>query len=162
MSGLILGIVRDIREDPVRACHYHKLCSLSSAVGAVIRREGSLNDMTCNSLRRLGELWVMSCPWNRVNTFFFFKLRKDEKHKMKNRSHELCLMCYIIPAWDLYCGTVVFWLTVRSLVTSAYELNRSGTCHGSLGRSNRVTFCPKKESLSKKNSPLCSIHLLWN
>jgi len=26
----------------------------------------------------------------------------------------------------------------------------TGTCHGSLGRSNRVTFCPKKESLSKK------------
>ena len=46
--------------------------------------------------------------------------------------------------------TVVFWLTVWSLVTLAYELNRSGTCHRSLERLNRVTFCPKKESLSKK------------
>jgi len=46
--------------------------------------------------------------------------------------------------------TVVFRPTVQSLITLAYELSRSGTCHGSLGRSNRVTFCPKKESLSKK------------
>ena len=47
--------------------------------------------------------------------------------------------------------TVVFRPTVRSPVTSGYERNRSGACHGSLGRSNRVTFYPKKESLSKKN-----------
>ena len=45
---------------------------------------------------------------------------------------------------------MVFRPTVWSLITSAYEVNRSGTCHGSLGRSNRVTFFPKKESLSKK------------
>ena len=50
---------------------------------------------------------------------------------------------------------MVFRPTVRSLVTLGYERNRSGACHGSLGRSNRVTFYPKKESLSKKkNSPL--------
>ena len=53
--------------------------------------------------------------------------------------------------------TVVFRPTVRSLVTSGYERNRSGACHGSLGRSNRVTFYPKKESLpKKKNSPLAA------
>ena len=51
--------------------------------------------------------------------------------------------------WYSY-NTVVFRPTVRSLVTSGYERNRSGACHGSLGRSNRVTFYPKKESLSKK------------
>ena len=48
---------------------------------------------------------------------------------------------------------MVFRPTVRSLVTSGSERNRSGACHGSLGRSNRVTFYPKKESLSKKNFP---------
>ena len=47
-------------------------------------------------------------------------------------------------------GTVVFRPTVRSLITSGDERNRSGACHRSLGRSNRVTFYPKKESLSKK------------
>ena len=46
--------------------------------------------------------------------------------------------------------TVVFRPTVRSLVTLGYEWNRSGACHGSHGRSNRVTLYPKKESLSKK------------
>ena len=56
------------------------------------------------------------------------------------------ILAGLYPPWY----TVVFWPTVWSLITLAYELNRSGTCHGSLGRSNRVTFCPKKESLSKK------------
>ena len=57
--------------------------------------------------------------------------------------------------------TVVFRPTVRSLITLGYEQNRSGACHGSLGRSNRVTFYPKKESLSqKKNSPLQGLPIL--
>ena len=55
------------------------------------------------------------------------------------------------PVRRWYHDTVVFRPTVRSPVTSGYERNRSGACHGSLGRSNRVTFYPKKESLSKKN-----------
>ena len=37
-------------------------------------------------------------------------------------------------------STVVFQPTVWSLVTLGYEPNRSGTCHRSLGRLNRVTF----------------------
>ena len=57
--------------------------------------------------------------------------------------------------------TVVFRPTVRSLVTSGYERNRSGACHGLLGRSNRVTFYPKKESLSlKKKSLLWGLPIL--
>ena len=55
-----------------------------------------------------------------------------------------------LPSQGKGNNTVVFRPTVRSLVTSGYERNRSGACHGSLGRSNRVTFYPKKESLSKK------------
>ena len=64
----------------------------------------------------------------------------------------------MFPPVDDGTDTVVF-----RLVTSAYELNRSGACHGSLGRSNRVTFYPKKESLSKNSfSLLRGIHLLHN
>ena len=49
-----------------------------------------------------------------------------------------------------YDSVVYFYFRYPLLVTSGYERNRSGACHGSLGRSNRVTFYPKKESLSKK------------
>ena len=57
--------------------------------------------------------------------------------------------------------TVVFRPTVQSLITSGYEQNRSGACHGSLGRSNRVTFYPKKESLSKKKILRCRAYLFY-
>jgi len=75
-------------------------------------------------------------------------------------------VCLSIPLFVVHSynptTTVVFRPTVRSLVTSAYELNRSGTCHGSLGRSNRVTFCPKKESLSKKKILRCAAYAYYD
>jgi hypothetical protein len=63
--------------------------------------------------------------------------------------------------WSMWGSvkSLVFQPIVWSLVTLGYELNRSGVCHGSLVRSNRVTFYPKKESLSKNHfSLLPGIH----
>ena len=48
--------------------------------------------------------------------------------------------------------TVVFRPSVQSRVTLNDELNTFEVCHRSLWRSNRVTFCPKKETVQKKIS----------
>jgi len=55
-------------------------------------------------------------------------------------------------------NTVVFRPTVQSHVTLDDEPNTFGACHRSLWRSNRVTFCPKKEIVQKKIS--AARHLL--
>ena len=77
--------------------------------------------------------------------YYFVHLMKINIRRSQNAFH------IIVNQGMTSHNTVVFRPTVRSLVTLGYERNRSGACHESLGRSNRVTFYPKKESLSKKD-----------